>query len=1538
MKTLQLLPTLLLLHTTSFSQIGKNGNAVISATQVVNEYTWLQSDCNAGDLVIDVNNSGLNTLGTFGGPLEAGDLVMIIQMQGATIQGGVNNITWGEILSYNNCGLYEFKEVAAVPNSTNIEFTCPVENAYSSSGHVQVIRVPRYNTLTVDGGTITALPWNGLRGGIVAIEVDGLTTLTNGGKIDVTGQGFRGGLMDNQSSFGFMNFSSNSQNDGGEKGESIAGFGPEYAPLGGRFGRGAPANGGGGGSAHNSGGGGGANAGNLVPWNGLGNPDNSNPAWTTAWNLEGAGFSANQSSGGGRGGYTYSGSNQNALVAGPGNPAWGGDTRRNTGGIGGRTLDYSSGRLFVGGGGGAGDGNNGAGTNGASGGGMVYLLTYSDVVGTGQIIASGQSAPTTPPAGNDAPGGGGGGGTIVISTMGTVAGTITLTARGGDGGDQAIATNEAEGPGGGGGGGYIAYTAGAPVTNVTGGANGTTNSLGVTEFAPNGATAGGSGMVTAPISAPFMMTLAVLDDSVCIGQGTTLTAAAQDPAYNPNIQWFDAPYGGNLLASGPDFTTPNLFATTTYYLKVCPSFYVDSVTVTVIANPVFSVTTDSTTCFAGNDGSAQANGMSPFYTYLWSNGQTGPLGTGFVPGGHSVTASTGPGCLTTVNFIIEDPAPMNVVFGGSPALCFNQASGTLIATASGGTAPYTYQWVSPGVSGNTLSNILAGNYTVNITDDNGCFITANGSVTSPLPLVANITALNDANCNGSTDGEVWVGIAGGTAPYGIDWLSLANDSIYMNNLGAGNYIAEVTDANACLASVVATISEPAPFIVDVTALAQETCSNNNGSAFAAVNGGIGVLNFVWTPNVSSSNIANGLSAGLVSVVVTDEHGCTTTDDETLVDYATGTGSIASINPVTCAGGSNGNITVDMTGGSAPFNYLWSCACPNNNTATNLTAGNYSVDIVDYYGCIETVFFTIDQLPALVLDTVAITEPLCYADANGSAEVVASGGTAPFFFEWNTMPAQYNALATNLPTGTFTATVKDANNCEADLTLTITQPDDMTLQPQVLSNIICYHDSTGIATVNVGGGVAPYAYSWSNGSVNDTVSNLPAGTYIIHVYDSHNCNINSAVIIEEYTNVTAEIIGDSLFCPGDLVNFFVATNGMNNLYDYHWFVNGNLQSTQNSYSIPVYGPTEISIELVHAMNCPIIQDTIMVSPIMLHPGILDAFGTTDTLCLGESGMVQATISDWSNVTNVYWSELLAMGVGPHIVEPSADNYYVITVENSCNQIIQDSVKLNMFMPPVANIYAWGTQGCGEVNTEFGFDYVANDYALTDANWNFWLDQFNGPSPVVNFTNTMDLPAHLHLTFSNGCTFDYVDTIHLDVWDVPEANFYYNPDPAMQYEVTEFIDISHGNPVSWEWYTENQFISSDERTTHTFNEQGNFVVTEIVINEFGCSDTAQLLIEVIGDFLVYVPNTFTPDGDGHNNTFKPIMTNVKPDNYEFLIFNRWGEVVFKANNLDAEWDGTYGNEGLVQDGVYVYQIHVTDNRDKEHEYNGHITLLK
>lgn len=330
MKGIQLLYALLLstamfvLVQSGFAQAGKDGaRSVTAANTVLNTYTRLSANANAGSTSLTVANSNMNG-GAFAGNLAAGDYVLIIQMQGATIDA-TNTASYGNITAYNSAGLYEFVCVAAVPTTTSITLTTPLLNSYAAAGHAQVVRVPRFTTLSVTGtGTITATTWNGNTGGVVAIETTGAMTLSSTGAINVTGQGFRGGVLDNNSvAFGAAvtsTYRSTSSSDGAEKGEGIAGFQTEYDALNGRYGRGAAANAGGGGNGHNAGGGG-ANGNNSVTWTGTGNPSTSTSNWANAWNLEAADFATSTSSGGGRGGYTYGANNQNALTLGPGNSA-----------------------------------------------------------------------------------------------------------------------------------------------------------------------------------------------------------------------------------------------------------------------------------------------------------------------------------------------------------------------------------------------------------------------------------------------------------------------------------------------------------------------------------------------------------------------------------------------------------------------------------------------------------------------------------------------------------------------------------------------------------------------------------------------------------------------------------------------------------------------------------------------------------------------------------------------------------------------------------------------------------------------------------------------------------------------------------------------------------------------------------------------------------------------------------------------------------------------------------------------------------------
>lgn len=511
-----LLSLLLLTTATGLSQDfkGRDGNVNYNGNNqyIFNRYTALASTAASGSLsftVADINQlAGSHSFTHSANPyqndaLGKGDLVMIIQMQGADIETG-DNAAYGAITNYHSTGLYELRTVYQVSGNTvllceNLSHTYMVGNR----SRAQVVRVPRFQNLSIgSNATIRGLPWNGTTGGIVAIEAEG--TVTINGVISANALGFRGGVDDKTQSSPSGSavvslYRTDATNSAATKGESIAGNANDYNTyLNGANGRGAPANGGGGGNGHNAGGGGGANAGRsgaLLPWNGTGIKNTSGTGWANAWNLEFADFASNISTGGGRGGYSFSNTNQDALTLGPSQNAWGGDKRQIVGGFGGRPLDYSSGnRLFPGGGGGAGDGNNNSSGNGGNGGGIVYIQAMGQVSGSGQVTANGQNGFNTEGSNIDAAGGAGAGGAIAVLSNTGVSG-ISLIANGGKGGDQLALSGEAEGPGGGGGGGFVISSHSGLTCSVAGGSNGNSYSAHVTEFTPNGATMGAEGTI-----------------------------------------------------------------------------------------------------------------------------------------------------------------------------------------------------------------------------------------------------------------------------------------------------------------------------------------------------------------------------------------------------------------------------------------------------------------------------------------------------------------------------------------------------------------------------------------------------------------------------------------------------------------------------------------------------------------------------------------------------------------------------------------------------------------------------------------------------------------------------------------------------------------------------------------------------------------------------------------------------------------------------------------------------------------------------------
>jgi hypothetical protein len=471
--------------------LGQDGAmTVATASTIVNRYAALKMDASKGQN--DITVDGIASLL----PLAPGDMLMVIQMQGADIDQ-TDTAAYGTITNLNSAGRHEFVTVSSVTGDTiTIDGACSgLQFDYSAAAHVQVVRVPQVSELVVEAGaSLTAPKWDGKVGGIVAVHVDGMVTVH--GAIDVSGLGFRGGAVDNDSaklSDDITLYRSSQSADGAEKGESIAGGPAEYDAMGGRFGRGAPANGGGGGNSFNAGGGGGANGDSAASYLGTGIMDGS--AGTGPWTMDPdvlngpGGLCA--SSGGGRGGYTYSALAADPMMDGPGSTTWGGNARAERGGRGGHPLSNSfEGRVFLGGGGGAGDGNDGAGGAGGPGGGIVYLIARG-ISGSGGIYASGQPGEQGGSMAVDGAGGGGAGGAVVLRA--DAVDGVSVVANGAIGGQQLSSGIDAAGPGGGGSGGFVAVPSGFALTSALGGAAGQSTSSTLLQWNVNGATIGAAG-------------------------------------------------------------------------------------------------------------------------------------------------------------------------------------------------------------------------------------------------------------------------------------------------------------------------------------------------------------------------------------------------------------------------------------------------------------------------------------------------------------------------------------------------------------------------------------------------------------------------------------------------------------------------------------------------------------------------------------------------------------------------------------------------------------------------------------------------------------------------------------------------------------------------------------------------------------------------------------------------------------------------------------------------------------------------------------
>jgi len=481
------------------------------------------------------------------------------------------------------------------------------------------------------------------------------------------------------------------------------------------------------------------------------------------------------------------------------------------------------------------------------------------------------------------------------------------------------------------------------------------------------------------------------------------------------------------------------------------------------------------------------------------------------------------GCFKPGFVTITEPAVKFTasITGQTNIPCAGSNNGSATALGSGGVSPYQYNIDGGSFQpGGTFSNLAPGAHTIIARDANNCEVTLPFTITAPAqPLTATISAQTNVLCSGQSNGNATVTAAGGTAPYTYLWNTVpAQSGATATALKAGNYTVTVTDNAGCIKTATVTIIQPTAIVVTVTKTDVKCRGELTGTATASASGGKPPYTYAWfTTPIQAAATAINLGAGTYSVAVFDSLGCFKPGFVTITEPATKfTASISGQTNVACASSNTGVVTIAGNGGIAPYQYnINGGAFQPGGTFSGLTAGSYTVIAKDANGC-EVILPVVITAPLNGIAAVisSVTHVTCTGQSDGSAIVTASGGTAPYTYLWNTIPAQSTATISNLTAGNYIVTTTDAAGCFVIDTAVVTEP--LPLKTAIVSqvNYNCATGTNGSVTVAGSDGTPGYQYSLDGDPYQPggTFSNLPAGNYVVTVKDANNCTIDKAVQI------------------------------------------------------------------------------------------------------------------------------------------------------------------------------------------------------------------------------------------------------------------------------------------------------------------------------------------------------------------------------------------------------------------------------------------
>ena len=942
----------------------------------------------------------------------------------------------------------------------------------------------------------------------------------------------------------------------------------------------------------------------------------------------------------------------------------------------------------------------------------------------------------------------------------------------------------------------------------------------------------------------------------------------------------------------------------------------------------------------------------------------------------SNSGSGGSGCTTSNSANINEPVKFSASLNSvSNVTCNSMSSGEIIIEAENGTPPYTFNIngtpsVPDSINGSLhhFSNFAAGNYTITTSDYCGVSYTMNVIITQPDPIVIRITG-DDLECNGNNNGQIRGTLSGGTPPYKIQLIGSSiiknvrnsGDDFVFTNLVSGNYSFSVTDNNAtagvagCSKIISAIVTEPTTMIVNISGETLTCKGDVDGNITGTIYGGTppyiitmvgGLGTSKLVPNEGDSFDFPNLVANTYTFTITDKNkglgvNCETSKTVAINEPDEFKSRFVSKKEVSCFGGNDGNIVIEVTGGSLPYTFtingnpVTPTKAGDNYTFTNLSKGYYSINIKD--NCITTPhnFLKTITAPLEALKVEGVTsisyELSCNGSNNGQITGIVSGGVPPYTVKVIGTKISQSIInsgddfnLSGLTAGVYNIEIKDKNNCVKIKSTSITEPPAINVTT-LINRPLCSADS-GRIEIRVTGGTAPYQIAWDDLAIGTTRTRLNAGTYIATITDAKKCIKRVSVVVSPTPNFKVDGTVNNISC-------FEKTDGSIDInitggappLKIDWSDGSMEGRRRNNLARGSY-----TVSVTDANNCVKTKTFVVRKPDKI---ILSANVTNIKFCENsDTGGIDLDISGGTPPYQILWNNGLKTEDLVNIIAGS----YTVDIKDSrgCessktfNVIESAPIKISSIQEEVFNCTLKQTS----IKSTLSINGGTPPYDVT---WN--QGNVNSSNKKIMTTN-LDGTYTAIVTDSEGCVQKY----SFDVKMKPPMIF-----TSFKYEslsIKLFGKVSIVDPIT---FTPNQIddrikyiwnfgdgtTSDKSKPLHSYTTEGRYTVKLRVIYPNECEYNYNSVIEVGKGYKIITPNVFTPNQDGINDFFKPITKGIKK--IEMKIRNSWGITVYKEKGENLKgWDGGSQNKS----GNYSVTIKATTFYDTTITLEEFVKLLK